>query len=62
MATDFLPIYLGNIHFSLFFVDELKLSENPETYTFLRQSGCIDVDTVDDVHSFKVIKVGSLKR
>lgn len=36
----------------------LKLSADPESYAFLRQSGCIDVDTVDDQNNFSLIKNG----
>lgn len=39
-------------------LDALKLSGSPESYNFLRQSGCIDVDTVDDVHNFSAVKNG----
>lgn len=39
-------------------LDALKLSSDPESYVFLQKSGCVDVDTVDDDHSFSVIKNG----
>lgn len=41
----------------LYFPEELKLVPLANNYSFLNKSGCIEVDTRDDVEDFKIVKV-----
>lgn len=39
-------------------LESLKLSPKPENYGFLKRSGCIKVDAIDDAKDFQVVKTG----
>jgi len=44
----------------LFIVESLRLIRNPEQYVFLRNSGCTQVDGIDDKEAFRVTRVSKL--
>ncbi|XP_076456180.1 unconventional myosin-Ib-like isoform X2 [Babylonia areolata] len=39
-------------------LSKLKLEADPQVYSFLNSSGCVDVDTIDDSANFQVVQNG----